>query len=309
MTGERVAIIDLGSNTFHLLICEINKDGSWGVILKERIYVRLASGGVEYIDDGSVERGLDAMTRFAEQILSYNVKHVRAIGTAALREASNGKEMADTIFAKTGLKVEIIDGQKEAEYILKGIKSCIPPLNRPGLIMDIGGGSVEFILFSGEKIIFKGSYKIGVAVLFRRFHLSDPIHPDEIRALEHFLEGELAELIKTVRGVQAYYLVGASGSFEVIHDVLPRVTESTHWAEMDHTGIIEYLDGVIATDMKSRRLIPEIPIERLDYIVVAYLLIRYILKKAPPGKLYYCDYALKEGVLVEMIDSNKFRYA
>ena len=303
MTGERVAIIDLGSNTFHLLICEIKADGTWAIIQKERIYVKLASGGMDYIDESSAERGLDAMTRFAEQILSYNVKHVRAIGTAALREAKNGRKIAEKFFAKTGLEVEIIDGQKEAGYILKGIKSCIPPLDRPGLIMDIGGGSVEFILFSGEKIIFKGSYKIGVAVLFRKFHHSDPISPDEIKKLETFLEDELKELIKTVQVVPEYYLVGASGSFEVIHDVLPRITESNHWAEMDHKGIIEYLNDVIDTNMKARRLIPEIPIERLDYIVVAYLLIRYIFRKIPPKRLFYCDFALKEGVLAEIIET------
>jgi exopolyphosphatase / guanosine-5'-triphosphate,3'-diphosphate pyrophosphatase len=103
MTDDRVAIIDLGSNTFHLLICEINEDGTWSVIHKERIYVKLASGGLDYIDDSSVERGLDAMSRFAEDILAYNVKHVRAIGTAALREAKNGKDIAEKFFTRTGL--------------------------------------------------------------------------------------------------------------------------------------------------------------------------------------------------------------
>ncbi len=301
MTGDRLAVIDLGSNTFHLLICEINSDETLALIYKERIYVKLASGGLEYIDDAGIERGMSAMQQFAEQIQAYQVKQTRAIGTAALREAKNGKEVADRFTADTGLAVEIIDGQREAGYILNGIKAAIPPLDKPGLIMDIGGGSVEFILFNGDQVLFKGSYMIGVAVLHRRFHHSDPIADKEINSLEATLEEELAELIFIISQLSGYYLIGASGSFEVINEVLPKISSADHWTELDLTNMPGYLDEIIATNMAVRRLIPEVPIERIDYIVVAYALIRYITRKMPPERLFYCDFALKEGVLAEML--------
>ena len=301
MTGDRFAVIDLGSNTFHLLICEINNDETLALIYKERIYVKLASGGLEYIDDESIERGMSAMKQFAEQILAYNVIKTRAIGTAALREAKNGKEVADRFTAATGIKIEIIDGHREAGYILNGIKSAIPPLDKHGLIMDIGGGSVEFILFKGEQVLFKGSYKIGVAVLHRRFHHSDPMSEGEINSLEALLEKELVELISIIGQLPGYYLIGASGSFEVINEVLPKISAADHWTELDISGMPGYLDEIIATNMAARRQIPEIPIERVDYIVVAYALIRYITREMPPERLFYCDFALKEGVLAEMI--------
>ncbi len=302
MTGDRIAVIDLGSNTFHLLICEINADGTLAIIFKERVYVKLASGGLGYIQPESAERGLIAMTRFAEQIQAYGVQHVRSIGTSALREAKNGREVADQFSRSTNLLVEIIGGQQEAGYILKGIKMALPVLDKYGLIMDIGGGSVEFILFKGDVIAFKGSYKIGVAVLHRLFHHTDPISSEELQTLESYLETELAELIETVQKLSAYYLIGASGSFEVIQDVSPKISTSTHWSELDISVLPVYLDEVIATTMASRRQIPEIPIERLDYIVVAYALIRYVVKQIPPEKLYFCEFALKEGVLAEMLE-------
>ena len=109
----------------------------------------------------SIERGMSAMKQFAEQITAYNVIKTRAIGTAALREAKNGKEVADRFTAATGLTIEIIDGHREAGYILNGIKAAIPPLDKPGLIMDIGGGSVEFILFNGDMCFSRVAIRSG----------------------------------------------------------------------------------------------------------------------------------------------------
>ena len=101
-----------------------------------------------------------------------------------------------------------------------------------------------------------------------------------------------------------YYLIGASGSFEVINDVCLRLSAADHWTELDISGMSGYLDEIIATNMVARRQIPEIPIERVDYIVVAYALIRFITREMPPERLFYCDFALKEGVLAEMIKEN-----
>lgn len=301
MTDSRLAIIDLGSNTFHLLICEVPPDRTRNILYKERIYVKLASKGLGMIDLDSEQRAIEAMQRFGQHIRNYEVTFVRCIGTSALREAVNGMAVAEQLTAASGLPIEIIDGDREAGYIFRGITSALPALDRPALIMDIGGGSVEFILYVGTTILFKGSYKIGVAVLYKHFHHTDPIATDSIAQLEAFVSQELKALFTAVKSYPEYYLVGASGSFEVLHDVLPRIIDRPEWAELDMTGISAYLDEIIQMDIHSRRSIPEIPIERIDYIVVAYILIRLILKEMRPSKLFFCDYALKEGVLAEMV--------
>ncbi len=303
MTGDRIAVIDLGSNTFHLMICEIAHNYTWTEIHKEREYVKLASGGIDIIDENGVQRAIDAMIRFANLIKAHDVNHIRAIGTAALREAKNGLAVAEKLSEITGIRIEIIDGHEEARYILLGIQSALPHLKEYCLIMDIGGGSVEFILFRGEEVAFTGSYKIGVAVLYTMFHHSDPISAEEIAALEYYLGSELKVLIDFIQMGNRYYLIGASGSFEVINEMLPKKENSAHWAELEISGMPIYLDKVIHATLKERKLMPEIPEERRDYIVVAYLLIRFIMNIIPPDKLYYCEYALKEGVVAEMIQS------
>lgn len=301
MTGEKIAVIDLGSNTFHLLICEIGPGDSWTAIHKEREYVKLASEGIDIIDENTEQRAIDAMLRFVSLIKKHDVKRTKAIGTAALREAVNGPELAEKLSSISGIPIDIIDGHREAHYILSGIRAALPKLDDNGLIMDIGGGSVEFILFHGDQVSFAGSYKIGVAVLYRMFHHSDPISREEISDLEKYLALSLGPLFEQLGKIEHYYLIGASGSFEVIYEVLPKIEVSVHWAELNISGINKYLDGVIRSTLAERRKMAEIPEERLDYIVVAYLLIRFIMNKMPPEKLYYSEYAMKEGIAEEMV--------
>jgi len=299
MSVSRIAVIDLGSNTFHLLIVDLLPQEEWIPVLKDRRYVKLAAGGLHQIDLESINRAVQVMKEFAAQIRDWKVDATYAIATAALREASNGKEVANILENETGIPIEIIDGQQEAHYILKGIQSALPPLDSPCLIMDIGGGSVEFILFKGHDILFARSYKIGVALLFKGFHKHDPISENEISNLTQYLDGELDDLIHQLNETDRYYLVGASGSFEVIQDFMPKLQTGTHWSELALPGLDEYLSAVIEETLDQRKRRKEIPAERLDYIVVAYLLIRFIIRSKPPAKLFYCDYALKEGVIAD----------
>ncbi|MEP6646932.1 MAG: hypothetical protein ABJC12_07575 [Saprospiraceae bacterium] len=302
MTGERIAVIDLGSNTFHLLICEIHENDSWVLLHKEREYVKLADGGMDIIDENAIQRAIDAMVRFASLIRQYEVQRTRAIGTAALRESKNGEAVAEKLFLVSGIKIEIIDGHQEAKFILEGIKSALPHFDEYGLIMDIGGGSVEFILFKGDEVAFAESFKIGVAVLYDTYHHADPISNHEINLLERELDSILISLIEVLKKISAYSLIGASGSFEVLYDILPKKSVAAHWAELEMPTIVDKMDEVIRADIQTRRLMPDIPEDRVDYIVVAYILIRYLFKKMAPEKLYYCEYALKEGVVQEMIN-------
>ena len=300
MIVSRLAVIDLGSNTFHLLIVDQLDDGSWTPVRKDRRYVKLGSAGLDSIDRESIDRAIQVMKEFAQQIYDLKVEHTRAIGTAALREAENGIEVANLLEKESGIHIEIIDGQHEAAYILKGIQSVMPSLDKPSLIVDIGGGSVEFILFDHQEVLFAHSYKIGVAILYRLYHQSDPISKKDVDALSMHLDTELNPLIHILKEIKEYYLIGASGSFEVIQDVMPKFHSEAHWSELDLKGLDEYMTEVIHADLQTRKNRKEIPVERIDYIVVAYLLIRFILRSLAPAKLFYCDFALKEGVLTEM---------
>ena len=114
------------------------------------------------------------------------IKKVKAIGTAALRTASNGQEFIDTVKKKYNISIELIDGNREAELIYKGVILAIPFQEKNYLLMDIGGGSVEFIIANKNKVLWAKSFPIGVAVLYKRFQHSEPILPEEVKGVKAF---------------------------------------------------------------------------------------------------------------------------
>ena len=155
--NSRKAVIDIGTNTFHLLIAEIKENQEIKVIFKKTIPVKLGEGGVEkgLIAEAAYQRGIDALIDFRKDLNQYQIKNIKATATAAVRDAANGKDFIDEALAKADIKITIIDGLKEAEYIYLGAKASGVLDQENVLIMDIGGGSVEFIIANDHQIFWK----------------------------------------------------------------------------------------------------------------------------------------------------------
>ena len=166
----KFGVIDLGTNTFHLLIAEVDQN-SIKEIYRERIFVKLAEKGIHKIGDAAFERATNAIAKFKIILDQHHVDKVRAIGTAGLRTASNSQSFIQLIKNKYNLDIAVISGDEEAHLIHKGVMNAIGSLRTTSLIMDIGGGSVEFIICDNEKIYWAQSFKIGVAVLFNQFRV------------------------------------------------------------------------------------------------------------------------------------------
>ena len=143
---NKIAIIDMGTNTFHLLIAQV-EGGRFYITPREKVPVKIGVGGINrnLITDDAISRALKTMKAFNETLTEAGVSKVLAFGTSALRNATNGKEVAHLIEVETGIKTNIISGLQEAEYICFGARAAIAMENQKHLIMDIGGGSVEFI--------------------------------------------------------------------------------------------------------------------------------------------------------------------
>ncbi|HEX2899850.1 MAG TPA: hypothetical protein VHS96_09040, partial [Bacteroidia bacterium] len=144
-----MAIIDLGTNTFHLLIAEIDEREDFKILEKFKEPVELGEHGLDSgrISDAAFERGLQAIRRLQQIISMRQITEVRAFATSAIRSASNGKDFIATVKAETGMEVKIINGNEEASMIYEGVRNGIQmPPDQDVLVLDIGGGSVEFIV-------------------------------------------------------------------------------------------------------------------------------------------------------------------
>lgn len=300
---NRYGVIDLGTNTFHLLIVEVNDHDEVIEIFRERIFVKLAEDGIEKIGKKAYSRGLRALSHFHKTLLNHQVKNINAFGTAALRTANNGAEFITDAKSESGISIQLIPGSEEARLIHVGVTQAVEFGDEKGLIMDIGGGSVEFIIADKNEVFWAESFPIGVAVLHNNFHQEEPISLEEIRVLHTHLEQTLQPLFEILINHKTTCLVGASGTFDVLENVLPNTQKTKLSATIQVENFHPIYQKILTMNMEERRADRSIPTTRADMIVVALILINFIIKKAEIEKILVSAYAMKEGILWEMRNS------
>jgi exopolyphosphatase/guanosine-5'-triphosphate,3'-diphosphate pyrophosphatase len=247
------------------------------------------------------------MKRYRELLEENAVKQVRVIGTSAIRNAKNGQDFIDDVKAQTGLAIEMIDGDAEAWYIYKGVRAsgCLSGKNT--LIVDIGGGSVEFIICNDREIYWKQSFEIGAARLMDRFHRTDPIPPDSITALEVYLKDCLADLFAAVKKHPVEDLAGSSGVFESYAGLIEKDKgktfdlKKTKYYHFDKSTLPALIEKIILSTHQQRIAETGIIPVRVDMIVTASILTRFVIRELAIQNVLMCTYSLKEGVLAEMM--------
>ncbi|MEO6851169.1 MAG: exopolyphosphatase [Mucilaginibacter sp.] len=302
------AVMDLGTNTFHLLIAE-GDINNFRELVHEHIAVKIGEGGINkgIILPAAFERGIETMKQFNEQIASNNVQKVKAIATSALRNASNGNDFVNRVKAETGIQIEIITGDREAAYIYNGVKASGALSEQNALIIDIGGGSVEFILGNNERLIWKQSFEIGAARLMEMFHHTDPIPPASVEALNLYLENSLGDLFEALKGKTISNIIGSSGAFETFAELIASARSDSFDIkqvkvyDFDSEELLEVMDKMIVSSHAQRLCNKCIVPVRVDMIVVSSLITRFIMQKLNIGNVSLCTYSLKEGVLAEMM--------
>lgn len=299
---KRVAIIDMGTNTFHLLIAEVRPSG-FSIVHREKVPVKIGVGGINQgiILHEAIERAVKTMCSFKKTISEAGTATVLAFGTSALRNAKNGAEVIARIESETSIQTRLISGHEEAEFIYQGARAAIALGQAPSLIMDIGGGSVEFIIGNQDKILWSRSFEIGGQRLLERFQKHDPILPEEINSLFTYVDSELSPLVEQLKKHQPKTLVGSSGTFDTLseiycfrHDIPVTETPETPFSIKAFDEIYEEL---LIKDRAARMQIPGMIEMRVDMIVVACCLIKYLLQVHKFDTIRVSSYSLKEGVL------------
>ncbi len=306
--NKPVAVMDLGTNTFHLLIARPDPAGP-----KELLHlyepVKLGQGGINkgIIQPDAFERGIRTMEKFHQNMQQFDVGEVRAIATSALRSTSNGQDFIAQVKQNTDISIEIIDGNREAGYIYLGVKAsgCLADENT--LILDIGGGSVEFIVCNQHEIAWKQSFEIGAARLMDKFGRVDPIPADTIKDLYTYLNETLAPVFEAVKSGTIQKLIGSSGAFETFIEVMELEKghtfdlKSIKCEDFDTQQFITLTDRFIKSTHQERENTKGIIPLRVDMIVFASLITRYVMEKLNIENLAMSMYSLKEGVLAELL--------
>ena len=301
-TNEKLAIIDLGTNTFHLLLVESSKCKiGFEVLHRERHYVLLAEGGIDTISDSSMQRAKSAIDAFQNVLSNYKDIELVIVGTEALRVATNGNLINIYIKEHLSSVPHIISGNREAELIFKGNKLIVSADHTPYLIMDIGGGSTEFILVDDNHIILSNSYPLGVTKIYNAFNDTDPISIQAISSIESHIENQLSDMTEVIKGYNLNCLIGASGSFEVLSEVLTGNIPQQELVNISLADFEKLSMKVISSSIDERRDIKGIPENRIKFIQVAFIMMRKIIDMYAPDQIGVSPFAIKEGLISEWL--------
>ncbi len=298
----------MGTNTFHLLLAVEDERSQYTIIHRERVAVKIGKGGINegYITQEGIDRALVAMQNFRSEIDRQGVTNIYAFGTSALRNAKNAGDVLDRIKLETGIQATVISGEVEAELIYHGVRYSLDMNEERSLIVDIGGGSVECIVGNHRKIFWKESFEIGAQRLLEKFHKHDPITIKEIQNLNEHFENKLSSLFDALKRHPTSILIGASGTFDTLSDIYCYKNDISKKDEQPETpltleGFHAIYQELISKNREERMRIPGMIQMRVDMIVVACCLVRYILSRHTFNRLRVSSYSLKEGVLATLI--------
>ncbi len=306
----RVAVLDLGTNTFNLVIAEKNETVALRILHNSKLPVKLGEKGINKgeITKAAFDRGIEAVKIHYQTIVEFQVDKIKAFGTSALRTTRNGSQFIQTIKDLTGIEIEIISGDTEAELIYFGVRQTHPMNKGKYLILDIGGGSNELIIADKDRIYWKRSYELGIARLLELFKPSDPISPGEIKKINDYLSNELHDLTMQVDLHHVKTLLGASGSFETfvclirsestdIESQSSLIPQSVAISFEEFNTLYEKLiRSTIAERSKMKGLEPM----RIEMIVFACLFIKFILETQKLKEIFQSNFSLKEGAIYQL---------
>jgi exopolyphosphatase/guanosine-5'-triphosphate,3'-diphosphate pyrophosphatase len=331
--NKRVAIIDCGTNTFNLLVKE-KVEGKWKTLFKTKLPVKLGAGGFSenVLLPNRMARGIDALYSYKNVIDSLGVKDVRVFATSAVREASNGNEFVARVKKHLNFDMEVISGDREAELIFEGVVQTTGELKEDYLIMDIGGGSTEFIFVRDQKPLWRKSYLLGVSRLHGMLKPASRINQDDVNRLRTHLNKELQDLISFLKENPVKILVGSSGSFDTLFDMYqfgvaegsskgvaqgsskgPSAKPTLHAPFTEPTERSMNLNEIpfnaypsihqwlVGSTLEERLKHPSIPQMRAEYMPLSTYLVKFVLEQSSFNKMYQSEYALKEGVLAHYL--------
>lgn len=299
------AVADLGTNTFQLLIGKV-VSGNLEIGLRKKIGVGLGKGGINqglWTDD-AYKRAVLALKEFARDLSDFGLqpKDCQAIGTSAFRSLQDLPNRLKPLQKETGFLVKVIDGETEARLIFEGIKaSGVLASNEYSLVVDIGGGSVEWIFCKGETASWKMSLEIGGIRLREKFHHHEPILPQEVDAIRFFLQEQLATVISRIPADVIPVLVGCSGSFDSLIDMVFSDTpgfsaEQFPWFKLDVSDFNQLYYSILSRNLEERMALPGMIPLRAEMMVMAVILIKEIISVLEIRKIRTSSFSLKEGV-------------
>jgi len=306
------AAIDIGTNSIHLVVAQVDERGGFDVVTSEKETVRLGSGtgDMRELTDGAMDRGVAALQRF-RQLADVHDATIHAVATSAVREAENARVFLDRAATEAGVEVDVISGHEEARLIHLGVLQALSVFEQQILVIDIGGGSTELVVGRAGKVLVARSLKLGHIRLTNRFFPNGRIEPGAVEACRAHIRSFLAPAITTFGRLGFQVAAGSSGTISTVA-ALTRAAGSSAAASMLSSGGVGQIERAelavlverLASfpDAESRVAnIPGLEEKRSDVIVAGAVLLEQLFDLLDIEVLTVSPYALREGVLLDRV--------
>lgn len=311
MTTPNLAAIDVGTNSFHLVVVKLLPDDRFTVLNKEKIIVRLGESAkqIKHLTEEAMDRGVEAMKLF-RLVAERMEAPVRAVATSAVREARNGEEFIERVLKATGIEIEVVSGFEEARLIYLGVIQALPVFDDRVALFDIGGGSTEILVGERGKPLYANSFKLGAIRMTQRFFPNETITEDEAEALRLFVRGELYFASQEVRSREPDCLIASSGTAQTIAAMVltergETVPDSLNDVRISRSEAKKVVKQILkAKSFSERAKLPGCDPRRADIVAAGGIVLETVMEELGFNEFTISSYALREGIILDTIRKN-----
>lgn len=310
--SDVVAAIDVGTNSFHLVVARVDETGRFEVIEREREMVRLGSGSgdLKLLEPEAIDRGIEALGRLG-RVAKASGARLRAVATSAVREADNADEFLHRARDEAGVEVDVVSGIEEARLIHLGVLQALPVFEQRTLGIDIGGGSTEVVVGQRGELLAAKSHKLGAIRMTRRFFKTDRVHPGAVDAARRHVRGTLVPIAREVDALGYDLAVGTSGTIGAVVAMVqaargeeaPRTFNGWECSADEVRKVVKRLAKADTVD--RRRQTPGLDPRRADIILGGAIVLDEALRSFGVQTLVFSDFALREGALLDALERSR----
>ena len=302
----RLAAIDIGSNSVHLLIADLKPNGQFQVVQRIRKMIRLGrhSFSTGRLSDEAMERTVQVMVRFRRVVDARRVDKVRTVATSAVRGAANRAELIARIRREAGIDVRVISGREEADLTYRAARHALGLETGCHLLIDLGGGSLELVLVKSGRKVWVKSARLGAARLMERFLCDDPPSSAQRKQLENHLRGEIGAQMRSARAAGVMQAIGTSGTVNLIVTMARAARgeklHRVHGVAAPAGEVIRLCRKLLAADQSTRKTLPGMNRKRIDQVPAAAMVAQFVLRESGAARLLACAWGLRQGLLLEL---------
>ena len=308
----KLGILDIGTNSIHMVLAEVESDGSYKILDRFKDMTRLGDGTFKSrrLSEPAMTRGLEVIRTLTTLARNKGYDRIRAVATSAVREARNGGEFIEEIARQTKLRVRVVTGQEEARLIYLGVRRSMDLSGHPSIVVDVGGGSVELIVGNNETLMHGQSLKLGAIRLKDQYLKADPPSKSMLREMRQAIDHQLKTAFQQFRSKRFERLVGTSGMAANLTDIIylrrtGRPVPQLNMATVTFKEIQTVESDLERASFKERLAIPGLDPKRADTLLPAAAVLRSVLKLTGLREMTLSDKAIREGIIFDFIEKHR----